>query len=448
MTPLRPEEEYSEYTDRYVGWNLLLNELKGCLNAAGAVNVAARSEYEDNWRGVAKAVSDLRQAIATLSAQISNNGGGGGGGDSYWGGITGTLSNQLDLQFALNAKANSIHSQAFNTITGTPTTLEGYGITNAQLLAANLTSLAGLATSGNLVKSGNIISTNPLSYTQVGGRLSASPEIFPSADIASDTIFFNADNSSPFCGQISLYDGTIWKIYTFTQITKLLTIAANTNCDIFVFLDSNQLALDVIAWNGNDRVTQLATIDNVLVSANDNSRRYVGTIRTNETGLVKTFFGKTPAAGGSKPEWFIWNLYNQKQFTAYVLDSTATWTYTLAAFRAKNNSTSNRFSFVQGIQGNCVQAISKAYCFNSNAARVVVRNGIGFDSSTAFSGLTGNAETNSAILTELSSVYGDAPPIGFHFLQELEFSGATGTTTWYGRGGTNTQTGMMVSFLA
>lgn len=446
MTPLRPEEEYSEYTDRYVGWNLLLNELKGCLNAAGAVNVAARSEYEDNWRGVAKAVSDLRQAIAALASQGGGNSG--GGGDAYWGGITGTLSQQLDLQFALNSKATSVHNQAFNTITNTPTTLAGYGIADAQALSAILTSLAGLSASGNLVKNGNVISTNSPIYTQVGGRLAASPEPIPLSDAASDTVFFHADATSPFCGQISLYNGTIWRIHTFTQISKLLTIPANTNCDVFVFLDSNQLALDLVAWSGNDRVTQLTSIDNVLVSASDNTRRYVGTIRTNETGLVRTAFGRTPAAGGSKPEWFVWNLYNQKQFTAYSLDTTVSWTYTTGAFRAKNNSTSNRFAFVQGLQGNSVQAISKAYCFNSNATRITVRNGIGFDSTTAFSGITGNAETNSAILTELSSVYGDAPPAGFHFLQELEFSGAVGTTTWYGRGGTNTQTGMMVSFFA
>ena len=34
--------------------------------------------------------------------------GGGGGGDAVWGGITGTLSNQTDLQSALNAKQNTL----------------------------------------------------------------------------------------------------------------------------------------------------------------------------------------------------------------------------------------------------------------------------------------------------------------------------------------------------
>lgn len=48
----------------------------------------------------------------------SNGSGGGGGGASAWGGITGTLSAQTDLQTALNLKAN------------TATTLAGYGVTD------------------------------------------------------------------------------------------------------------------------------------------------------------------------------------------------------------------------------------------------------------------------------------------------------------------------------
>lgn len=41
------------------------------------------------------------------------------------------------------------HSHAFNTLTGTPTTLAGYGITDAQGLDATLTALAGVTTAAN-----------------------------------------------------------------------------------------------------------------------------------------------------------------------------------------------------------------------------------------------------------------------------------------------------------
>lgn len=75
---------------------------------------------------------------------------------AVWGSISGTLANQTDLQTALNAKANVSHNQAWGTITGTPTTLAGYGITDGitavavaagyQPLDADLTAIAALST--------------------------------------------------------------------------------------------------------------------------------------------------------------------------------------------------------------------------------------------------------------------------------------------------------------
>ena len=46
------------------------------------------------------------------------------------------------------------HNQAWSTITTTPTTLSGYGITNAQGLDADLTALAGLSTTGIVSRTG------------------------------------------------------------------------------------------------------------------------------------------------------------------------------------------------------------------------------------------------------------------------------------------------------
>lgn len=96
--PLLPGQEYSEYKDQYVGWQTLINELRACINAAGAVDVTMRAQYEDNWQGLAKAISDLRVAIAAL--QVA----GGGGGD-----ISSALlkaNNLSDLNNAGTARAN------------------------------------------------------------------------------------------------------------------------------------------------------------------------------------------------------------------------------------------------------------------------------------------------------------------------------------------------------
>lgn len=115
MTPLRPQEEYSEYTDQYVNWNSLINELKGCINAAGAVNVTTRAQYEDNWRGANKAIADLRQAIALLQVPATTPTPTPDA--ATWGQITGTLSNQTDLQSSLTNLQNSVNNRIVNSLT-------------------------------------------------------------------------------------------------------------------------------------------------------------------------------------------------------------------------------------------------------------------------------------------------------------------------------------------
>jgi hypothetical protein len=84
---LPPGFEYSEYTDQYVGWNSIQQELQGCINALGRVDLVMTNQnlYEDNWRGVLKALSDLRLALADLSTKVNAGGsseGGGGVGDA------------------------------------------------------------------------------------------------------------------------------------------------------------------------------------------------------------------------------------------------------------------------------------------------------------------------------------------------------------------------------
>ncbi|WP_228235969.1 tail fiber domain-containing protein [Allomuricauda sp. M10] len=70
----------------------------------------------------------LISALILVIFSIAEVGGSGGG---SWGEITGTLSDQGDLQSALDGKASTSHSHTFTSITSKPTTLSGYGITNA-----------------------------------------------------------------------------------------------------------------------------------------------------------------------------------------------------------------------------------------------------------------------------------------------------------------------------
>lgn len=92
---------------------------------AGAGGVPTRLPIGANGR-VLKVVS----GVPTWAVES-----GGGGGSGVWGAITGTLSDQTDLQAALDAKAASSHTHTFSSLTSKPTTLSGYGITDAAALS-------------------------------------------------------------------------------------------------------------------------------------------------------------------------------------------------------------------------------------------------------------------------------------------------------------------------
>lgn len=70
-----------------------------------------------------------------------------------FGTTAGTAAEGNDARLS-DARTPLAHTQAWSTITSTPTTLSGYGITDAQTLDADLTALAGLSTSGILARTG------------------------------------------------------------------------------------------------------------------------------------------------------------------------------------------------------------------------------------------------------------------------------------------------------
>lgn len=230
--------------------------------------------------------------------------------------------------------------------------------------------------------------------------------------------------------RIALYDGVAWGTYEFAELSASLAgLTANLNYDVFV-LDDGGLELALTGWsNDTTRATALARQDGVLVKSGIPEQRYLGTIRIAPAGGVCEWSPQpAAAAGGSHPRLFVWNAYNRQMVSAMVRDSGDSWTYTTATWRAKNNSANNRISFVVGESGAFVDARSSEMGYN--AAVVTRQCGISLDSTTAPGGLRGsyNAADTGPMLASASFVVA----AGFHYVQECEFSMATGTTYWYG----------------
>lgn len=249
------------------------------------------------------------------------------------------------------------------------------------------------------------------------------------ADVTAATVVY----FTPYKGnRATLYDGTAWNIYNFTELSiSLGSDAANTNYDVFGYISAGALAIERLAWtNATTRATALTTQDGVLVKSGDATRRYLGTYRTTGTiGQTEDSFAKR----------FLWNYNNRAERALRIVEATNSWTYTTATLRQANNSTANQVAVVVGWAEVMLEVSVVAAVANDNASPPQVVVGIGEDTTTTILATTiGRIHVPRASSGGVTQVRADArtyPAVGYHFYAWLEYSGATGTTTWYGDDG-------------
>jgi hypothetical protein len=276
----------------------------------------------------------------------------------------------------------------------------------------DLTAGGGGGTTWNAVCNGRLTLTSGTAVT--------------TADVtAATSVYF-----TPYAGnQIGTYSGSAWSVSTFTEKTLSLSgLTADTNYDIFI-VDST-LALEAVAWSTDTtRATALVLQDGVLVKSGATTRRYLGTIRiTSSTGQCED----------SVAHRFVWNYYNRFERPLQVFDSTDTWTYATATWRAANGTTTNhRVDYVCGYSEDLMRAEVRTGQQSSASAEGEV--GIGVDSTSANSAqLMNKAYSPATAGTRLiqQALYRGFPGIGYHSFTWLEYAGSGATITFYGDDGT------------
>jgi hypothetical protein len=154
---------------------------------------------------------------------------------------------------------------------------------------------------------------------------------------AQSTIYF-----TPFNGnRIALYDGTRWKLYTFTERSLALSgLTSGKNYDVFIYDNAGTLTLELsAAWtDDNTPADAITTQDGISVKSGALTRRWIGTIRT--TGTTTT--------EDSESQRFVWNLYNQVPRKFGKAEADVSHTYGTASFRNFNNTTDTQSAFVSG----------------------------------------------------------------------------------------------------
>jgi len=268
------------------------------------------------------------------------------------------------------------------------------------------------------------------------------------------TVYF-----TPYKGNvIALYDGTDWVPAVFSELSQATTdstkspaaVANSSNYDVFVWNDAGTLrATRGPAWTSDTArgtgagTTELEVLEGryvnkVAITNGPAARRglYVGTVRSDGSAQIND----------SLLLRHIWNNYNRVCRPMRAIDATNSWTYTTASYRQANASTANQLDYLAGLSEDCVSARVDAYAANTgviNSAAMGV--GVGVDSTTVNSAqitITPNVVVANGVTTP-SAIYRGYPGIGRHFLAWLEYSTASGTTTWSGDANITTlQTGI------
>lgn len=251
---------------------------------------------------------------------------------------------------------------------------------------------------------------------------------------AKTTVYFTPYNGN----NISLFNGTsIWTEYTFTELSCALgTITASKNYDLFVWNNSETLTLSKGTVWTSDTARVSGSAGEVVLQDGVYVNKYAdGSIPALKGRLVGTFYTtSTTTTEDSAAKRLVANAQNIVTKSVSIFDSTDSWNYTTAVWRQKRASTANQITVVVSLPGLCsVCLIEHAESSNPSVVNRSISIGEDSTSSPAATATRGNIQIQNA--HDHNANLSSMPGIGYHYYAELEYSTATGTTTWYGDGG-------------
>jgi hypothetical protein len=174
----------------------------------------------------------------------------------------------------------------------------------------------------------------------------------------------------------------------------------------------------------------------ITYPVNANRGTYVGSLSIDGTNGQITCH----RAYGQSRKWAIWNTYNRAAIIMKAGDSTSNWSYGTNTIRPSNNSSANSLTIFTGLAEELfdLQAI-QAINAGANAGNPG-RCGIGYNSTTAFSGTsflgvgtTTNTGSIAAALGASVSRYIAPPALGINTITMLETPGEAVAKTFYGQ---------------
>lgn len=235
---------------------------------------------------------------------------------------------------------------------------------------------------------------------------------------AATTIYF-----TPFGGsRVALYNGTVWIIDTFAELSIAVPATTSQMYDVFVYDNAGSATLELLAWtNDSTRATALTRQDGILVKSGAPTRRYVGSFRT--TGVS----GQTE---DSLTKRYVWNYYNRVARNLRKAANTTAYGYN-GAYRQAGNDATHQLEVVVGVAEDALRIDVSTDVFSSVFGTVsMVHIGEDSTSSPAAESQAGQYQAQAAsAAAAVRAMLEKVPAAGYHKYVWLEFASAA-TTTW------------------
>lgn len=241
---------------------------------------------------------------------------------------------------------------------------------------------------------------------------------------------------TPYYGnRLSLYNGTTWDTYTFTETTLSLSgMTSGRNYDIFAYASGGVVTLTLSsAWlAGGGRSYLINTQDGVVVLNSDKTRRLVGTIRA--TAATQT--------QDSYVERFVYNYCQRLPRHLFVQDTANSWSYTTTSLRQADGNTANDLAAVFSVAAFPLDTL--AYAVAIGTGNQTLGSDIGLNSTTTSNSTTRGGQIGTSIATPFIAAYTAIPATnaGLTTLSWNEI-GNTGATQYGDNNSTLMQSGMM-----
>jgi hypothetical protein len=231
---------------------------------------------------------------------------------------------------------------------------------------------------------------------------------------------------TPYKGnQIALYSGSMWETLTFTELSISVPATTNTIYDVFCYNNAGTPTLELTPWtNDTTRSVGVVLQNGVYVKNGIATRRYLGSFRTTAVS------GQTE---DSLTKRYLWNYYNRVIRPMKAIETTNSWTYSVAVYRQANGSVANQIDMVIGVSEDAVYAVLNSQLTNSTFTGRAVSIGIGLDSTTVdSSSIRVGLQVSLSNYGDLMAFYESLIAAGRHTLVWLEKGAGIDTQTWIG----------------